>query len=137
MRRGLLAGFCFAAGDDDAGAGEDKALGECEPDATGAARHDDGAVGHVEQGDQMLCGPRGSVKQIAMLGHVLRDGLRRSTEDASTSSVESVVAVLAMQSRHRRDVLRNMLGQPDGLQQATPVIERQILGGISVARVRR
>ncbi len=47
--RGLLAGVCLAARDRDAGTGEDKSLGECEADAAGATRHDDGASGHVEQ----------------------------------------------------------------------------------------
>ncbi len=47
--RGLLAGVGFAAGDDDAGTREDEPLRKCQPDSPGPARHDDGAVGHVEQ----------------------------------------------------------------------------------------
>ena len=46
---GLLAGVGFAAGDHDAGAGQDEALRQRQPDSSGAARHDDGAAGHVEE----------------------------------------------------------------------------------------
>ena len=49
MRGGLLAGVGLAAGHDHARAGEHEALGQREADAAGAARHDDGAVGHVEE----------------------------------------------------------------------------------------
>ena len=46
---GLLAGVGFAAGDHDAGAGQNETLRKREADASRAARHDDGAAGHVEE----------------------------------------------------------------------------------------
>ena len=49
MRGGLFAGVGFAAGHHHARTGKDEPLGEREADAAGAAGHDDGAVGHVEQ----------------------------------------------------------------------------------------
>jgi hypothetical protein len=45
----LLAGAGFAAGDHDAGASQNEALGQRQPDSSGAARHDDGPAGHVEE----------------------------------------------------------------------------------------
>ena len=49
VRGGLFAGVGLAAGHHHARAGEDEAFGQRQADAAGAARHDDGAVGHVEQ----------------------------------------------------------------------------------------
>ena len=46
---GLLAGVGLAAGDHDAGAGKNETLRKSEADTSGAARHDDGAAGHVEE----------------------------------------------------------------------------------------
>ena len=45
----LLTGLGLAAGHHDSGPGKDEALGQRQPDAAGTSRHDDGAVGHVEQ----------------------------------------------------------------------------------------
>jgi len=45
----LLAGVGLAAGDHDAGAGKNETLCKSEADTSGAARHDDGAPGHVEE----------------------------------------------------------------------------------------
>ena len=45
----LLAGVGLAAGDHDAGAGKNETLCQREADTSGAARHDDGAAGHVEE----------------------------------------------------------------------------------------
>jgi hypothetical protein len=47
---GLLTGVGLAARDHDAGAGEHEAFRQRQADAAGPARHDDGAVGHVEEG---------------------------------------------------------------------------------------
>ena len=47
---GLLARIGLATGDDDARACEHEPLRQGQPDSAGAARHDHGAVGHVEQG---------------------------------------------------------------------------------------
>jgi hypothetical protein len=49
MLRGLLAGVGLAACHHDTGAGQHVTLCESEADASGAARHDDGAAGHVEE----------------------------------------------------------------------------------------
>ena len=49
MRGGLFAGVGFAAGHHHARSGEHESFGQRKADAAGAARHDDGAVGHVEQ----------------------------------------------------------------------------------------
>jgi hypothetical protein len=46
---GLLAGVGLAAGDHDAGAGQHEPLGQRETDASGPARHDDGAACHIEK----------------------------------------------------------------------------------------
>ncbi len=49
MLGGLFAGVGFAAGHHHARAGEHEAFRQREADAAGAARHDDGAAGHVEE----------------------------------------------------------------------------------------
>ena len=49
MFRGLLAGVGLAAGHYHAGAGQDVTLRQGQPDAPGAAGHDDSAVSHVEE----------------------------------------------------------------------------------------
>ena len=47
--RGLLAGVGFAAGNHDAGAGQNETLRQRQADSSGTTRHDDGATGHVEE----------------------------------------------------------------------------------------
>ncbi len=49
MLGSLRAGLGLAAGHDDAGTGEGESLRQRQADSAGAARHDDGAVGHVEE----------------------------------------------------------------------------------------
>ena len=49
MCGGLYAGVEFAAGHHHARTGKYESLGQCQADSAGAARHDDGSVGHVEQ----------------------------------------------------------------------------------------
>ena len=46
---GLLAGVGFAAGHHDIRAGQRETFCQSDADASGAARHDDGAAGHVEK----------------------------------------------------------------------------------------
>src|SRR6476646_10029667 len=68
-----------------------------------------------------------SVKQIAMLGHVLRDGSGGPAEDAFDIVGGAVVAVLAMQPRHGRDVVLNVSGQSGGVEQSALVVGGEVL----------
>src|ERR1700712_309592 len=75
-------------------------------------------------------------EQVPMPRHVLRDRLSRVPDDALDVVGGAVVAVLAVQPRHGRDVLRHMLGKPEADQIGLQVVGRQILAGDRPAECR-
>ena len=64
-----------------------------------------------------------------MATDVLRHGLRGTTENALDVVGGAVVAVLAMQTRHGRDVLRHMPRKPEAEQIGLQIVGRQVLPG--------
>src|SRR6478735_3144395 len=70
----------------------------------------------------------GSVEQIGIDRHVVLNGFSGPAGDLLHLVGGAVVPAVPMQSRHRRDVLADMVGQANGIEHfALPPVERHIL----------